>query len=142
MSTIGIMSPVFTAFSRIFLAGAILFLLAGTTAYGQAPTGTITGAVTDSSGAVMPGATVTIADKSTNTIRNLTANDSGLFSAPALAPGEYAVSAAMQGFRTTQRVAQVVSARFDGEARPPQHLLDGQPVSICGLPGARAQLRC
>lgn len=109
MSTIGIMSPVFTAFSRIFLAEAILFLLAGTTAYGQAPTGTITGSVTDSSGAVMPGATVTIADKSTNTIRNLTANDSGLFSAPALAPGEYAVSAAMQGFRTTQRVAQVVA---------------------------------
>jgi hypothetical protein len=55
----------------------------------QAPTGTILGTVTDSSGAVAPQATVTITNKSTSAARTLTANAEGLFSAPALLAGEY-----------------------------------------------------
>ena len=93
--------------TRVFFVG--ILLSAGAAVHAQAPDGTITGSVTDSSGAVVPGATVTITDKSNNTTRNLTANATGLFSAPALPPGEYEVRASMQGFRTTQREAQVTA---------------------------------
>ena len=86
-----------------------LGLFTGLLLYAQAPAGTITGTVTDSSGAVIPGATVTITDKATNTGRNATANAAGLFSAPSLPPGDYEVRATLQGFRTTERDAQVVA---------------------------------
>ena len=73
----------------------------------QAPTGTILGAVTDASGAVIPQATVSITDKATASLRTLTTNAEGLFSAPALAAGEYEVRGEMQGFRTIVRDASV-----------------------------------
>src|SRR6267378_2352471 len=78
-------------------------------AYAQAPDGTITGTVTDSSGAVVPNARVTVVNKANKTTRTLTANGTGLFSAPALPPGDYEVRAEMEGFRTTQRDASVVA---------------------------------
>jgi hypothetical protein len=96
-----------SSLQRVFAVGILLF--AGIALYAQAPDGTITGSVTDSSGAVIPGATVTVVDKANNTTRNLSANASGLYSAPALPPGNYEVRASMQGFRTTQRDAQVVA---------------------------------
>src|SRR5882757_9271210 len=93
--------------ARILTIGCVFF--AAVAIYAQNPDGTITGSVIDSSGAVMPGATITIVDKANNTTRNLTANGTGLFSAPSLPPGNYQVTASMQGFRTTQRDAQVVA---------------------------------
>ena len=54
-----------------------LVLLTGFALYAQAPAGTITGSVTDSSGAVIPGAAVVITDKATNTARD-TAGRAGM----------------------------------------------------------------
>jgi len=65
--------------------------------------------VTDSTGAVVPSATITITNKANNVARNLTANAEGLYSAPALPPGDYEVRAEMQGFRTLLRDAQVIA---------------------------------
>ena len=75
----------------------------------QAPVGTITGTVTDATGAVVPSATITITNKATSVVRTLTANAEGLYSAPALVPGDYEVRAEMQGFRTLVRDAQVTA---------------------------------
>ena len=77
--------------------------------FAQAPVGTISGTVTDASGAVVPNASINITDKSNGSIRNVTANAAGLFSAPALPPGEYDVKIEMSGFRTVVRPAQVVA---------------------------------
>ena len=77
--------------------------------YAQAPTGTILGTVTDASGAVIPGAIVTVTNRATNVARALTANAQGLYSAPALPPGDYEVRSEMQGFRTLVRDAQVAT---------------------------------
>ncbi|HYL39093.1 MAG TPA: carboxypeptidase regulatory-like domain-containing protein [Bryobacteraceae bacterium] len=88
----------------VFLLGWTCF-----TIYAQAPTGTILGTVTDSSGAVIPGAAVTITNKATSIVRNLTANAEGLYSAPALPPGQYEVRTEMEGFRTLVREAQVLA---------------------------------
>jgi Carboxypeptidase regulatory-like domain len=75
--------------------------------YSQAPTGTITGLVTDQSGAAMANVTVTITDKATGTARSLVTNAAGLYSAPALPVGDYEVRAQVQGFRTVVRDSTV-----------------------------------
>jgi hypothetical protein len=88
---------------------AVLCLFSSLSIWAQAPTGTILGTVTDSSGAVVPSSTVTITNKATGTARTLTANAEGLFSAPALLAGEYEVRGEMEGFRTTVRDATVLA---------------------------------
>ena len=82
--------------------------LVATVALAQAPTGIITGTVTDESGAVVPNATITITDKATGSARSLTSNAAGLYSAPALPAGDYEVRVEVQGFRTAVRDATLV----------------------------------
>src|SRR5438093_5728673 len=65
--------------------------------------GTITGEVKDSSGAVVPGATVTVVNKATNATRTATSNEVGLYDFPALPPGSYTVTTELVGFKTLNR---------------------------------------
>ena len=60
--------------------------------------GSISGSVLDSSGAVVPGASVTILNKATNFTVKLTSDASGFFKAPLLEPGVYSVSVAAANF--------------------------------------------
>jgi len=69
--------------------------------FAQAPTGTITGTVTDESGAIVPNSKITITNKATDFTRSAVANGEGLYSAPALLPGEYEVRCEQKGFRVT-----------------------------------------
>lgn len=62
--------------------------------------GTITGEVKDSSGAVVPGATVTVVNKATNATRTTVSNEVGLFDFPALPPGLYTVKSELEGFKS------------------------------------------
>lgn len=73
----------------------------------QAPTGTITGLVSDEQGAAMANVTVTITEKATGAVRTVVTNTAGLYSAPALPAGDYEVRAEAQGFRTVQRDSTV-----------------------------------
>ncbi|MDX2181838.1 MAG: TonB-dependent receptor [Bryobacteraceae bacterium] len=63
--------------------------------------GDITGIVTDSSGAVVANATVTITNKGTGASREAKSNDSGLYAFPALTPGLYDLKAVAAGFKTS-----------------------------------------
>jgi hypothetical protein len=67
----------------------------------QAPTGTITGSVTDETGAIVSNAKITIINKATDFARTAVANGEGLYSVPALLPGEYEVRCEQAGFRVT-----------------------------------------
>jgi hypothetical protein len=88
----------------------LVFALAiGFCVYAQAPTGTILCTVRDESGAVIQNATITITNKSTNVSRTITTNTEGLYSAPALQPGDYELRAEMKGFRTVLRDALVTA---------------------------------
>lgn len=69
-------------------------------------TGTITGLITDSEGAVIAGATVTIRNTGTNLTRTTTTNESGQYQVTLLPVGEYEIKVEVEGFSTTQ--AQVV----------------------------------
>jgi carboxypeptidase family protein len=65
--------------------------------------GTITGEVRDATGAVLPGATVTVINKATNATRTTTSNAVGLFDVPALPPGPYTVKTELDGFKISSR---------------------------------------
>ena len=86
--------------SKLLIAAAALsaIALASTPAIAQAPVGTIAGVVTDSSGAVLSGASVTATSLSTGAARVTTANAQGFFTIPSLKPGEYMLNVASQGF--------------------------------------------
>src|SRR2546430_16798294 len=60
----------------------------------------IVGTVTDSNGAAVQGATITITKVDTNSVRTVTSGDSGQYEAPLLEIGTYKVTATKQGFQT------------------------------------------
>ena len=63
--------------------------------------GTISGIVTDSSGAAVRGATVNVTNVNTNIVTTLSTNDAGVYSVTSLNPGVYNVEAKAQGFKAT-----------------------------------------
>jgi outer membrane receptor protein involved in Fe transport len=65
-------------------------------------TGTIVGTVTDTEGAVLPGATVTIKNLNTNLTREVTTNESGVFQVPLLPVGEYEIEVKAVDFNSGQ----------------------------------------
>jgi hypothetical protein len=64
--------------------------------------GGITGTVTDSSGAAIPGADVTVTNTANGGMRNTTTNTEGLYTFPSLPPGVYELKAELQGFKTVK----------------------------------------
>ena len=91
------------------LIAAVVILGSSAILRAQTATGTITGAVNDATGAVVPSASVTITNKDTGNARTVVANSEGLFSAPALPAGNYEVRVEVQGFRTEVRAAQLLA---------------------------------
>jgi hypothetical protein len=65
--------------------------------------GSIVGNVTDSQGAIIPGATVTIVNKDTNLTREGTTNEEGSYTLVNVLPGRYDVKISLQGFREVTR---------------------------------------
>ena len=77
------------------------FLLAVTTCFGQGAA--VQGVVTDSSGAVIPGATVTVANLDTGISNSVAANEVGFYSVPLLRQGLYSVTCESEGFAPQER---------------------------------------
>jgi hypothetical protein len=72
-------------------------------AYPQVTGGTFSGTVTDSTGAVIPNAQISILNLATGVARNATTNDAGFYSLPNLLPGTYDITAGAPGFGTQVR---------------------------------------
>src|SRR5271155_122737 len=87
-------------------------LLAGTSPglHAQDIFGTINGTISDASGAVLPGAQVTITQENTKISRVLTADDKGYFVAAQLAVGPYTVTAQKDRFKTEQKTGNELVA--------------------------------
>jgi hypothetical protein len=77
---------------------AALLLAPVTLSLAQSATGTLQGTIADSSGAVVPNATVTITDTATGIIRTVKSDAQGLYFVPSLQPGSYSVDVAATGF--------------------------------------------
>jgi hypothetical protein len=80
-----------------------LVLLTTSVARGQDTTATLLGTLTDSSGSVIPGATISITNIDTSQTRTMTADEGGRYRAPLLPPGRYEVTAQLSGFQTVVR---------------------------------------
>src|SRR5262245_23323215 len=89
-----------------------LFLLLAGSLRAQTSSGTLSGAVLDSSGAVVSGAQIRIIGAETgDVVRGLTSNELGLFVAPLLRPGAYTIEVTFAGFKKLTR--QGVLLRVD-----------------------------
>ncbi|MCC7154238.1 MAG: TonB-dependent receptor [Bryobacterales bacterium] len=88
----------------IWLSLALALLCTGPTALNaQTATGQITGTISDASGAVIPGAKVTVNSEQTGLSRSTTANSTGNYAFPLLPVGVYTVTVEQQGFSTAKR---------------------------------------
>ena len=84
------------------LACGLVVALVPAAASAQA-TGQITGVITDTSGSVVPGATVEVTNQATGFTRNAVTELDGVYTIPLLNPGVYEAKASLSGFRTTVR---------------------------------------
>ena len=63
-------------------------------------TSTLSGAVVDSDGGVIPGATVVVKNDATGVSNTVVTNGSGTFSVPSIASGTYTVTVSLLGFKS------------------------------------------
>src|SRR5579871_3310102 len=82
------------------LAAILICCLASVLPLVAQNSGTLTGTVTDPSGAVVPGATVTMKNEQSGDKRKTVANNDGFFSINAVQPGDYSVTITAQGFES------------------------------------------
>ncbi len=85
------------------LGGIFAVLLLCVPAFSQGSFGRILGVVTDQSGGVVSGATVTVIDTERGVTRTLTTDDAGAYNAPNLTPGNYTVRVEAKGFKRVER---------------------------------------
>ncbi len=76
----------------------------------QAINGTIEGTIVDASGAVLPGVTVNITNTDTGTARSVVTNERGVYRAPLLPLGTYAVAAELSGFKKFEQKGITLTA--------------------------------
>src|SRR5258708_20257308 len=86
----------------VVVALCCLFALTPSALLSQsAKTGAVSGIVTDPTGAIVPGATVTLTQQNTNVTQTKTTDSSGRYLFPAANPGIYTLKCSGKGFRTS-----------------------------------------
>ncbi len=87
---------------RLALQGLLLFspFLGASASFAQGTAATVTGFVTDSSGANLPNASVTYTNVATGSVVKATTNSEGLYRLPGILPGIYKGTVSMSGFKT------------------------------------------
>jgi hypothetical protein len=117
------------AVCTILALGCVQFSMGQTTI----STGSIVGTVTDPSGAVVPGAKVTITNKATGQVITTTTTSTGTYTSGALTPGNYQVRFEGQGFKTAELPVTVqVNTTASGNIK----LEVGQSAQVVEVQGA------
>src|SRR5262245_7341581 len=88
---------------------SLLLIAVAHSATAQRTTGAIVGTVADESGAVLPGATVSLQGTSVQGSPTTTTSPTGIYRFPALAPGSYDLTYSLAGFKTVHMTGIVVS---------------------------------
>src|SRR5689334_23072301 len=88
-------------FRNFLLLAAVLLLASSVSLFAQ--TATLSGIVTDSSGAIIPDARATVANTETGAQRVVQSDAQGRFTVPQLQPGKYQVTVSKEGFDTLIR---------------------------------------
>ncbi len=106
----------FSMVSRLSLWGALMafaFFLLCVPQVNAQTTASLSGTVTDQTGAVIPGAVITLTNEATQAKRNTTTNGTGQFSMTALLPGTYDVNVEAKGFQGSEQHGIVLNAGAD-----------------------------
>src|SRR5213594_2048227 len=103
----GCMNSLLKNVALIFSVGLIISLIT-VPALSQGNTGRILGNITDATGALIPGASVTITNVERGTSQTLVTNEAGAYNAPSLPPGTYQIRAELSGFKTVERTNVVL----------------------------------
>ena len=83
----------------LVVAAALLSLTLSTQAYSQSSNATVSGTVSDGSGALIPGVSVTATNTGTTITSATVSNEAGAYNLAGLLPGLYKVSAELPGFQ-------------------------------------------
>src|SRR5688572_8713086 len=86
---------------NIYIAGVVtLLVLLPFPAVGQGLFATVTGTVTDSTGALIPGVSIRATAVDTGVVSTTLTNEAGAYNYSNLLPGKYTISASLPGFQT------------------------------------------
>jgi Carboxypeptidase regulatory-like domain len=99
---------------RLSILPAIFYLSLVSNVFGQRITGTILGTVTDPTGAIIPGVTITVTNVETNLRQNTVTNERGYYEIPYLPLGEYVVIAELSGFKRAEVRGVVLRVESQG----------------------------
>jgi len=91
-----------------FLCCLCVFLLGTLTRAGAQENSTITGQVTDSTGAAVPNAVISITQTTTGKTKTTQSSGAGLYTFPGLGVGTYTLKATAPGFQTYNKTGIVV----------------------------------
>lgn len=97
--------------TRVRLALALAGVLAATAAQAQT-TGAINGTISDNTGAILPGVTVSATSPSQMGVQTTVSNAQGVYRFPSVVPGVYSLSYEMSGFANVRRDGLIVSLGF------------------------------
>ena len=93
----------------VMMCAVVAMLATPLSTWAQRTTGDIRGAITDTSGAVLPGVTVTLRGRGVAGAPTTVSNETGIYRFPNLVPGTYDVSAELSGFATSTQTGVPVS---------------------------------
>jgi len=85
---------------KFLVTAAVLLPLLSTYAFSQSSNASVSGTVSDATGALIPGVMVTAANNATGVVTTALSNEAGVYSLPSLLPGVYTVTFTMTGFST------------------------------------------
>lgn len=123
-------------YARYFILLTILFAVLVVEASAQ--TAQVTGRVTDTAEAVVPGATVTVTNADTGIARNATTNEEGYYTVPLLTGGSYQVAVSKEGFKQLTRPGVTLD---EGQTQRLDFALEvGAVAEIVEVTGAAALL--
>jgi Carboxypeptidase regulatory-like domain/TonB dependent receptor len=91
-----------TRTGKIMVSFLSLLLMPAVLAYGQSATGAINGTVTDSTGAVVAGVTLTLTNQATGIESSTVSNARGFYTFINVQPGSYTLKAELSGFKTAR----------------------------------------
>ncbi len=105
--------------SRILFAALVVLVLFPVALSAQGTSGQLTGVVKQA-GAILPGVTVTVSSPQLQGTRDTTTNENGAYNFPALPPGDYTVTFALEGMQTQSRKTNIglaTTSRVDTNLR-------------------------
>ena len=132
------MNSAFRSLRVLAFAVCSLVLLAGVATQAQTFRGTILGSVSDSSGAAIPGASVTIKNLGTGLTRTVVTQDDGSYAAPELPIGNYSVTVEKAGFKIG--VVSGVNVEVSKDSRVDLTLQPGQVTQTVEVQGEELPL--